>query len=113
MIDTCSFGVMVIDGTTYTSDLIIYPDGQVVDHWRRKSGHRLSPDDIRSLIQSKPEIIVAGTGSSGMMKPESGLESLLQKNDISFIAQPNEKAVKIFNDLLDSKKVSACFHLTC
>jgi len=113
MIDTCAFGVMVIDSKTYTSDLIIYPDGRVIDHWHRKSGHRLSSDDIDSLIKSKPEVIVAGMGSSGLMKPEPELERLLQKKSIDFIPEPNEKAIKSFNALLDSKKVSACFHLTC
>ncbi|MBW2179810.1 MAG: hypothetical protein JRG81_05490 [Deltaproteobacteria bacterium] len=113
MIDKCSFGVMVINGKMYSSDLIIYPDGRVADHWRRQSGHRLSSDDIDSLIQSKPEVIVAGMGASGMMKPEPELGDLLQKNNITLIAEPNDRAIKTFNALLDSKKVSACFHLTC
>ena len=112
-IDKCSFGVMVIDGTAYTSDLIIYPDGRVVDHWRRKSGHRLSPSDIDTLIKSNPEVIVAGMGASGLMKPEPELKTLLQKNNITLIAEPNEKAIKSFNSLLGSKAVSGCFHLTC
>ena len=113
MINEFSFGVMVINGTTYTSDLIIYPDGRIVDNWRRESGHRLSEEDIRSLIQTKPDVIVAGMGVSGRMKPMSDLEAVLQRKNISLIAEPNDRAVKIFNDLLNSKTVSACFHLTC
>ncbi len=104
MIDAYAFGVMVIDGTIYTSDLMIYPDGRIVDHWQRRHGHRLSSGDIASLIESKPEVIVAGMGASGQMKPEPGLHELLQKNNITLIAEPNDKALKTFNTLLDSKK---------
>lgn len=113
MIDHCAFGVIVVDGTTYTSDLIIYPDGRVADHWRRKSGHVLSSDDIDFLIQSKPDVIVAGMGASGMMKPEPRLKHVLQKSNIALIAEPNDNALKSFNALLENKKVGACFHLTC
>jgi len=28
-IDSCSFGSIVINGKTYTDDLIIYPDGKI------------------------------------------------------------------------------------
>ena len=55
MIDNSSFGQMVIDGTMYTSDLIIYPDGRVTDSWWRQSGHRLSSVDIDGLIKMLEE----------------------------------------------------------
>jgi hypothetical protein len=113
MIDEISFGVIIIDGKTYTSDLIIYPDGGVKDQWWRKNGHQLSPTDIESLIQTKPDVIIAGMGANGLMKPEPELETFLQKNNIALIAEPNDKAIQSFNTLLESKKVGACFHLTC
>lgn len=113
MIDEISFGAIVINGKTYTSDLIIYPNGRVTDHWWRKSGHQLSQADIELLIQTKPEVIVAGMGANGLMKPEPELETFLQKNNIALIAEPNEKAIKSFNTLFESKKIGACFHLTC
>ncbi|MBW2568309.1 MAG: hypothetical protein JRE47_02840 [Deltaproteobacteria bacterium] len=100
MITSCAFGVMVIEGKQYTSDLIIYPDGNIEDAWYRRKGHGLFLDDISKLIESKPEVIIAGTGVSGLMKPESGLDKLLLKKSVQFIAQPNRKAIKIYNELL-------------
>jgi hypothetical protein len=47
------------------------------------------------------------------MKPEPGLDKLLLKKGIEFIAQPNQKAMKIYNELSSTKRVGACFHLTC
>lgn len=35
MLEECSFGSMVIDSRKFTSGLIIYPDGRVVDSWWR------------------------------------------------------------------------------
>ena len=113
MIESFAFGFMVINGTKYSSDLVIYPDGQVEDLWRRKQGHRLSSDDIDRLIKSEPEIIVAGTGVSGLMKPEKRLEKLLNQKGIKFISQPNQKAIQVYNNLCLNNRVGACFHLTC
>ena len=104
---------MVIDGITYTSDLIIYPDRRVTDSWWRKSGHRLCADDIDGLILSAPQVIVAGTGVNGLMKPEKDLVKLLAQKGIRFIAEPTPKAAEIYNGFLSKKQVGACFHLTC
>jgi hypothetical protein len=112
-IDSCEFGSIVIDGRKYTSDLIIYPDGRVETSWRRRFGHRLSGDDIGELIASGPDVIVAGTGLSGLVKPEEELEELLHNMAIEFFPAPNQQALEIYNELSTKKKVGACFHLTC
>ena len=112
-IDTLAFGSIVIDGNKYTSDLIIYPDGPVVTSWRRKRGHWLSSDDISELIDSQPEVIIAGTGVYGLVKPEEDLQKMLQKKGIEFFPARNKKAMELFNELSSKKRVGACFHLTC
>ena len=109
----CQFGRIVIDGRIYASDLIIYPDGHIEDSWHRQNGHMLSIDDINQLIASEPEIIVAGTGIFGRMKPERDLEKLLHRMDIRFISKPNKKAMKLYNELSPTTVTGACFHLTC
>ena len=113
MIERCDFGSIVIDGKRYSSDLIIYPNGHVADSWYRKAGHRLSSDDIENLIESQPEIIIAGTGVSGLMRPEEGLEKQLRQKSIEFLPAPNKRAKELYNQLSSKKRVGACFHLTC
>ncbi|MGD9031383.1 MAG: MTH938/NDUFAF3 family protein [Desulfobacteraceae bacterium] len=113
MIDDCSFGVIIIDGKKHTSDLLIYPDGLIMEPWRRMSGHRLSSDDIRELIESGPECIIAGTGVSGQVRPEKTLEKILRQRGITFIAAPNHDAMRYYNEISHKKRVGACFHLTC
>ena len=112
-IDKFSFGILVIDGKTYSDDLIILPDGKILKPWWRKQGHRLTMDDLRDLIDSSPEVIVAGTGVSGNMKPENNLRKDLSRLAIGLIVEPNNRAIEIFNEMGSEKRVGACFHLTC
>jgi hypothetical protein len=113
MIEAFSFGTMMIDGKSYTSDLIIYPDGEVRDSWFRKRGHRLLREDMAGLIEAGPEVIVAGTGVSGGVIPDKKLGILLSQRGIVFFAAPNNEAVELYNELASKKRVGACFHLTC
>ena len=113
VIEAFSFGSMVIDGKTYTSDLIIYPDGQVKASWFRKRGHRLTGEDMAALIEAGPEVIIAGTGVSGQVIPEAGLRDRLSQRGVEFISAPNKEAVALYNKISSEKKAGACFHLTC
>ena len=113
MIDSFGFGKLVIDGKTYTSDLIIYPDGRITDGWWRESGHRLAREDISDLILFKPNIIIAGTGINGCMLPDKNLVKQLNEKGITFMADKNENAIAHYNRLAEKQTVGACFHLTC
>jgi len=113
MIDSFAFGSMVIDGRRYTSDLTIYPDGSVRDAWVRKKGHALTKEDLQTLLDAGPDLIIAGTGIHGCMKPESGLGEALRRLGVQFMAGPNDQAVAWYNDRSATLKVGVCFHLTC
>jgi len=113
VIDSFAFGTMVIDGRRYTSDLIIYPDGRIRDAWWRKRGHALIKEDLQTLLDAGPEVIIAGTGIHGRMKPDPGLGEALGKLGIQFMAGPNDQAVTWFNDRIAATKAGACFHLAC
>ena len=113
MIDLYSFGNMIIDGVRYSSDLIIFPDGRVKDSWWRKKGHILTTEDMSDLIASCPEIIIAGTGANGLMRPVREVEKILSKKKIKFINASSAEAVEIYNILSEKHRVCAGFHLTC
>jgi hypothetical protein len=114
MIQNYEFGSIIIDGKKYTSDLIIYPDGHVEDSWWRKSSHNLFLNDIRALVDTAPEVIIAGTGINGLMKVAPDLEKSLAQKEIKLLYASNLGAIKTYNDLASStSKVGACFHLTC
>ncbi len=112
-IDRCAFGTLLINGTPYGDDLMIRPDGTIISPWRRRRGHQLSMDDLEELIDASPDVIVMGTGMNGGVVPDSGLKDQLAHLTIEFIPEPNDRAVRIFNDLVQKKRVGAGFHLTC
>jgi len=67
MIDSYDFGRIIINGKRYNSDLIVFSD-KVRDGWWRKEGHRLDVEDLKDVLESKPEVLVVGTGYSGLMR---------------------------------------------
>jgi len=112
MIESYDFGRIVINGRKFGSDLVIFPD-RVNGNWWRKEGHILSVDDIEEIVDAKPEVLVVGTGYSGLMKIHPQTERYLKSSGIELIAAKTEKACKIYNELSKSRRVVAAFHLTC
>ena len=114
MIDSCTFGSMVIDGNSYNKDLIILPDSTILHHWWRKSGHTLSISDIQEVIAGSPDILVVGTGMPGLMKPDKTFRSDLESLGIETRIMPTGAAVKEYNLLQkQGRQIAGCFHLTC
>ena len=114
IIQSYGFGVMTINGQTFTKDLIILPDGAIHGNWFRQSGHVLILEDIFPLIDAAPERIIAGTGASGLMKISQGLEKSLQDLGIELTALPTKKAADLFNRSWQADgRTAGCFHLTC
>lgn len=113
LITSYSFGNMIVDGMSYNKDVLIYPDSSILSPWWRIAGHRLELADVEKMIQMRPEIIIAGTGASGMMRPSVELQSTLLDQRIEFVALPTKKAVDVYNELSAKKRTGGCFHLTC
>ena len=112
-IDAYSFGHIVIDGTAYDSDVLIFPDGQVDPSWWRDQGHVLTVADIASLIETNPDLIVCGTGASGMLRPEKTVSSALAEKGIEFCALPTGQAIDLLTGEFCRQRVAAGLHLTC
>jgi hypothetical protein len=111
-IDDYSFGKIVIDGKTYTSDVIVYDD-RVDDSWWRKEGHYLQKGDLKDVLAAGPDIVVIGTGNWGdMVVPKETLD-FLGSMGIDIYAEKTGKAVALFNSQPKDKKVIGAFHLTC
>ncbi len=111
-IENYSFGEITIDGKKYKSDIIIYPD-KVDSTWWRKEGHKLQIIDLAEIINAEPEVLVIGTGSSGLMIVPNETVSYLESKGIKVYIERTTKAVELFNKLQKDKKVVGAFHLTC
>ncbi|MFC1770019.1 Mth938-like domain-containing protein [Nitrospirota bacterium] len=111
-IDNYKFGSIVINGATYTTDIIIYPD-RVQDSWWRKEGHRLGIIDINEIIQASPELIIVGTGAMGIMRVPEETASYIRSHKIEILTARTPKAVELYNDNSTQRKTIAALHLTC
>jgi len=111
-IEHYSFGRITIDGKTYTSDVIIYP-GRVDSSWWRKEGHYLQVIDLINVIKTKPDILIIGTGYSGVMVVPKETISHLESKGIEVHVTQTEKAVELFNKFKKDTMVVAALHLTC
>jgi hypothetical protein len=111
-IEEYRFGRIVVDGQTYTHDLIIYP-GRVQGHWWRKEGHRLAPEDLPALLREPPEVLVVGQGSPGLMVVPPATLERLQALGIEVIVEPTARAWQTYNRLRQEKRAVAALHLTC
>jgi len=112
MIDSYDFGKIVIDGKRYDSDIIIYGDGRVSSWWR-KEGHKLQESDIKEIIEERPQILVVGTGHSGVMKVPQETKTFVESKGIKLIVKKTKDACAAYNELKGSKNVVAALHLTC
>lgn len=107
-----SFGTITIDGQTFTSDVIIYPD-RVESKWRRIEGHLLQIEDLADIMIAKPSVLVIGTGASGLMKVPGNTLEYLKSNGVEVHIHDTKKAVEIFNKISSDKPAIAALHLTC
>jgi hypothetical protein len=111
-IERCVFGLVVVDGRSYTRDLIIFPD-RVLDGWRRLEGHRLIPEDLAEVLRDPPEVLIVGQGVLGRMWVPPETRSQLEGAGMKVHAEPTVSACETYNRLRETQRVVAALHLTC
>jgi hypothetical protein len=111
-IDFYSFGNMVIEGKSFDSDLIIFPE-KVDSSWWRKMGHRVELEDLTAVLAASPEVLIIGTGYMGLMKVPEELRKELIKKNIELYIEDSRQAVELFNSIHTIRRTIAAFHLTC
>ena len=82
------------------------------DSWWRKEGHLLQLEDVLSIVEANPKLVVIGTGYYGCMNISEEVKTELKSRGIELIAANSPEAVKLFNQNSEPRKIGA-FHLTC
>ena len=111
-IDSYHFGEIIISGKKYSSDVVISPD-RVINNWCRKTGHQLCLEDIAEVLAENPEVLVVGTGASGLMEVLPEVEEIAQAQGIKLIVETTDKACDTYNQLCHSQRIMAALHITC
>jgi hypothetical protein len=112
MIESYNFGKIIINSNEYHSDIIIYKNS-IDDEWWRRESHNLCVDDIKEIIDKKPDVLIIGTGYYGLMKVPLELIKYLESNNIEVIIKKTKDACDEYNTLYKKKNTIAAFHLTC
>ncbi len=86
---------VTIGGSDYTKSLIVMPDMKPVD-WAIQTFDRLTLDDLVSLKQYHPGIILLGTGNQTKRLPREWIFSLLE-NGILVDSMNNKAACGTYN----------------
>jgi hypothetical protein len=116
-IDGTGFGYIIVDGVRYDYDVVI--TDRVMKRKKELSavgsGHTpLTGEEVLHYFSERPpEVLVVGTGQSGLM-PLSGVKEACEKLNIELIVERTPDAVRTFNKLRESgRNVNAIFHVTC
>jgi hypothetical protein len=113
MITDFSFGRIVVNGQTCTSDIKIV-QGTLVTDWWRKSGHSVEIEEIQDALDTNPEILVIGKGQPGYMRTTDTLREHLAVKNVKLIEEPTAKAIDTFNRLFkEGRRVAGGFHVGC
>lgn len=120
MIQEYRFGSITIDGKIYTHDIEVRRDSQILD-WQRAESHIIDIEDVKRAVEQNPEVIVIGTGESGVAKITESAQNFIKEKGIELIADITGEAIKTFNILIEEsekeegvqRKVIGLFHLTC
>lgn len=111
-IDSYHFGKIVIDGRSYSKDVILLPD-RVISNWWRNEGHKLSMNDLDDVLAAKPQGLIVGQGAYSRMHVPGQIETELQLEGIELIVLPTSEACKKYNQLSGEGIYAAALHLTC
>lgn len=112
MIDSSSFGKIVVDGETY-GDVKIGRDGKAMP-WHYTEHHTVLADDIIGLAEGI-EVLVIGIGTAGYVRVDDSAKELAKEKKIKLVIENTADACKAYNEQLKKRpgKVAAIFHSTC
>jgi hypothetical protein len=112
IIDAYDFGKIAVNGNSYATDLLVFPE-KIKVGWQRKNGHCLHVADLNEALEAKPEVLVVGTGYSGMLAVPQETRRYVESEGIELVVQKTAEACKTFNRLVESRNVVAALHITC
>lgn len=111
MIEEFSFGMFRIAGKTYYDDIKII--NNKVKSWQNRRGLEITLDNIKELVDSQPEILIIGSGASGLLKVPDEVKMNIMSHRIKLIVQKTTEAVATFNNAVkEGRKVAAIMKAT-
>lgn len=123
MIEEYHFGSLTIDGQIYNDDVEIRSlssKTEVLD-WQRDESHVIDADAVKRTVEQKPDIIIIGTGETGVARVTESAQQFIAEKGIKLIIDITGEAIKTFNVIQQNSleeegeevNLIGLFHLTC
>lgn len=117
-IDSVGWLKIKIAGKDFQQVLIANDQVLERDYGRLKTlfgtAHQIADWEEKTLFESKPEIIVIGSGWQGVLKVSPEFQAKCEKMGVKLQILTTPKAVAEYNRLIaEGKKVNALIHTTC
>ncbi len=107
------FGKIKINEKIYKEDLVIFPN-KTISKFTPKDSHFLTLNDLKEVFDSKPKILIIGTGYFGFVKLSEEVLEYCKHSKIELIELKNEEAVEKYNSLCEKESnLVLAIHLTC
>ena len=115
VINSTKFGSITIDGRTYAEDdnYIVFWDGEIRG-LHTAVRHTFGRPELEIMLKKNPEMIIVGTGVSGLLRVSEEVRSLCRDKRVELIEIVSKGAIEKFNESFNQeKKVAAFIHVTC
>lgn len=109
-IGSVSDGQIRIAGATYRKTVALTTE-EVVGDWDETPVKELTPEDLRPLLDTDPEIIILGTGSENVFAPRE-VTFALARRGVGLEVMDTRAAARTFNVLsTEGRRVAALLYL--
>ena len=117
LITDLSWGRMVVEGVGGGKDFKLWPGGGRAWDWRETGTCHvpgIQPADVQELLENGCQTIVLSRGKLRRLHTCQETLDLLESRDIAVHVAETNKAVEIYNDLVQrGQAVGGLFHSTC
>jgi hypothetical protein len=112
-INRTGFGWIEIDGRRYSHDVIVRPDGMILNRYDGFSGdsHLFTRSEADKVLVPHADQMVVGTGQMGILCVAPEVTGYLKQQNVNVFVQTTPRAIQTFNSLSGSK--CGVFHVTC
>ena len=113
---TLSWGRVQIESGAEFKDVKLYPGGARAWDWN-ETGTRHSPGilaaDVEELLEHGAEVVVLSRGQLRALRVADETIAMLRDRGVETHVLPTKEAVRLYNELRDSRPVGALIHSTC
>jgi hypothetical protein len=116
-INAAPFGSITIDGQEIRHDVILRLDGSIEKRKKKLSkrvygtSHTISLKEAKHVYEKGAELLIIGTGHSGLVELSDEAEKYLKKQGCRVKAKATPQAVHVWNN--SSENAIGLIHVTC